>query len=97
MLKERKHTTILSKLLVCPVCGRFLHGEYRMRDGLRQFTYRCAYSRGVVHKCSFTSTLSMQMIDSIIWQFCNIEVRKIKVEESEAQSEVESQEDNTEE
>ena len=59
---------------------------------MKRFTYRCAYSRGVVHKCSFTSTLSMQMIDSIIWQFCNIEVRKIKVEESEAQSEVESQE-----
>lgn len=92
IIKERKHTTILSKLLVCPNCGRYLHGEYRVKDGRQHFTYRCAFSRGAVHKCSFTTTISMRMIDSIIWQFCKIEVRKIKVEESEIQSEVESKE-----
>lgn len=81
VLKERKHTTILSKLLVCPVCGRFLHGEYRMRDGLRQFTYRCAYSSGVVHKCSFLSTLSMQMLDSLIWEVCKEAITGIRISE----------------
>lgn len=90
--KERKHTTIMSKLLVCPICGRYLHGEYRIKDGRQQFTYRCAFSRAAVNKCSFTSTISMPMIDSIIWQFCSVEVRRMKVEEAKGKSEEASKE-----
>ena len=83
IIKERKHTTILSKLLVCPKCGRFLHAEYRMRNGEKRFCYRCAYSRGVVHKCSFKATIGMQMIDSVLWEYCKAEVLKIKQKDSD--------------
>lgn len=81
VLKERKHTTILSKLLICPECGRFLHGEYRIKNGVQRYSYRCAYSRGVVHKCNFTSTLGMQMLDSLIWEYCRGEISKIRRDE----------------
>ena len=82
IIKERKHTTILAKLILCPKCGRYLHAEYRMRNGEKRFFYRCAYSSGVVTRCSFSSVISMQMIDSILWEYCRDEVRRIEHKDS---------------
>lgn len=87
--KSRKHTNILAKLLVCPVCGTFLNSEYRRREDSRRphlgkrtaYTYRCNYSRSVVHLCSFRRTLSLPMIDSVVWAYCqNAIMRTIRKE-----------------
>lgn len=90
--KERKHTTILSKLIICPVCGHFLIGDYRKRNGEARFSYRCNYSKASVNKCSFTSTISMTVLDSFIWEICKGEVKKIRVSETLQQNETKSNE-----
>lgn len=76
--KSTEHITVLSKLIKCPECGTFLHGEYRKRTDYRRpnlgaryyFTYRCTYSRGAVKACNFKHILSMPMLDSIVWAYC---------------------------
>lgn len=76
--KSHKHTNILAKLLVCPECGTYLNAEYRMSTHSQRphlgkqasFTYRCNYSRSVVHVCSFRRSLSMPMLDSVVWAYC---------------------------
>lgn len=73
--KSRKHTTILSRLIPCPNCGRFLTGEYRMRkDGTPSFSYRCNQSRGVLNKCEYTSLIGMRLLDSVVWGYCKNEI-----------------------
>ncbi len=65
--KETKHTTILSKLLICPSCGRSLQGNYRLRQGLNKNSYRCT-SRGDTKPCaSVGKSISMDLIDSAVW------------------------------
>lgn len=90
VLKERKHTSIMSKLLRCPQCGRYLHGEYRIKEGLQRFSYRCAQSRASIKKCDFTSTLSMKVIDSVIWGYCKSEVRRMRLSEAKNQKKINS-------
>ena len=77
--KSTNHITILSKLVRCPECGHFLNGEYRVvkHDKRRPnlgtryyYTYRCSYSRGVVNKCSYKHVLSMPLMDSVVWAYC---------------------------
>ena len=76
--RSRSHTTILSKLIKCPNCGTYLHGEYRKRldkrrpnVGVRYYnTYRCVYSRQSIHKCEFQHALSMPLMDSVVWAYC---------------------------
>ncbi len=77
--KSRNHITILSKLIKCPSCGTYLHGEYRIRKfdkrrpnvGVRYYnTYRCCYTRGHVKKCDFNHLLSMPLMDSVVWAYC---------------------------
>ena len=65
--KSTKHITILSKLLKCPECQRFLGGDYvnKKVEGLR-YGYRCLATRNVI-KCGYTKHFSMQMLDSVIW------------------------------
>ena len=73
--KSRKHTTILARLLPCPICGRYLVAEYRKRgNGWPSYTYRCAHSRGVIEKCGFSSIISMRMIDSVVWGYCRAKI-----------------------
>lgn len=67
--KSNKHTTILSKLLVCPCCGKFLVGEYRIHNSIIKHTYRCAYSRGTIHICSNKTAPSMVLLDSAVWAY----------------------------
>lgn len=76
--KSTKHTTILSKLLRCPCCGLYLHGEYRERLDYRRphlgkrpiRVYRCTNSRGAINECDFKHVMSMQLLDSVVWSFC---------------------------
>ncbi|MBR4756169.1 MAG: recombinase family protein, partial [Bacteroidales bacterium] len=76
--KSRKHTNILGKLLKCPECGTYLNAEYRLRIHNERpnlgrqpsYSYRCNYSRGVIHLCGFRRLLGMVMMDSVIWAYC---------------------------
>ncbi len=62
--KSRSHVSILSKLLVCPVCGHFMTGSYRQRDDHLMSYYRC----GQYHEQR--STYAMPLYDTAIWSFC---------------------------
>ena len=89
--KSRKHTNILAKLLVCPSCGTYLNADYRMashsqRPHLAKIltaSYRCNYSRGVVHTCSFKRCISIPMLDSVVWAYCKSAAYQIVMNESE--------------
>ena len=62
--KSRSHISILSKLFVCPVCGHFMVGSYRMRDNRLVNYYRCGQhheNRGF---------FAMPLFDTAIWSFC---------------------------
>lgn len=67
--KSRKHVSLLSKLFICPECGRFMCGEYRWREDRLVTTYRC----GEQHKKR--GNFAMPLYDTAIWSFCkgNIE------------------------
>ncbi len=67
--KSRKHVSLLSKLFICPECGRFMCGEYRWRDDRLVTTYRCGEQH--VKRGNF----AMPLYDTAIWSFCksNIE------------------------
>ena len=79
--KSSKHKTILSKLLKCPSCGRYLIGNYRLVGSTNKSFYRC-----VTHKdprrdeivCNYKGSLSMTMLDSAIWAFAKNSVADIK-------------------
>ena len=64
--KDTKHTTILSKLINCPSCGRKLSANYRIKDGLNKNSYRCTGRTDAI-PCSSTKSLSMNLIDSAVW------------------------------
>lgn len=66
-IKSSKHVTILSKLIICPECNRFLGGDYRVtKDNQSKNSYRCLASRNIIN-CSNKGSYSMQMLDSVIW------------------------------
>lgn len=62
--KSRTHVSILSKLLVCPVCGHFMVGSYRMRDDRLTAYYRCG------QRHDKRGTYAMPLFDTAIWSFC---------------------------
>jgi DNA invertase Pin-like site-specific DNA recombinase len=64
--KSTKHITILSKLIKCPNCNRHLNGNYRIKNNLGVNSYRCT-SRSGASPCDFKNSISMSMIDSVIW------------------------------
>lgn len=64
--KSSKHVTLLSKLFVCPTCGKFFQGDYRIKEGFVKHTYRCS-SRSTPFKCSNKQSLSMAMLDGAVW------------------------------
>jgi len=75
--KSSKHTTILSKLIVCPCCYKYLNGEYRIKDGQCKHSYRCASSRGVINKCNYKTSHSMVLLDSAVWAYLKTAVKQI--------------------
>ena len=91
--KSRKHTTILSKIIRCPFCGKFYLGDYRYADGFIKHTYRCSGAKGrLLRKCNNTQTISMVMMDSSVWAFV-----KAKVEDITAQMNISKAEINLDE
>jgi DNA invertase Pin-like site-specific DNA recombinase len=72
-----KHITLLSKIVVCPICGGFLTGDYRIKDGFNKHTYRCAKSRRNIEDCSFRKAPSMLSLDSAVWSFLKTKVTEI--------------------
>lgn len=62
--KSRTHITLLAKILICPVCGRFLTGNYRQREDRLMAYYRC----GEFHQSR--NTFAMPLFDTAIWEFC---------------------------
>lgn len=74
--KETKHTTILSKLITCPSCGRKLQGNYRIRNGESKNSYRCT-SRGDTKPCGSKKSLSMNLIDSAVWSLVKTDLPEL--------------------
>lgn len=64
--KSSKHVTLLSKMIVCPICGKYFQGDYRIKEGFVKHTYRCS-SRSTPFKCSNKQSLSMAMLDGAVW------------------------------
>ncbi|MBC5836771.1 recombinase family protein [Flavobacterium muglaense] len=72
--KETKHITLLSKILNCPACGRKLGGNYRIRKDGAKNSYRCT-SRTDTQSCSSVGkSLSMNLIDSAVWQLIKLDL-----------------------
>lgn len=64
--KKTKHTTILSNLITCNSCGRKLSANYRIKTNAH--SYRCT-SRTDTKPCfESTKSISMILIDNLIWQ-----------------------------
>lgn len=63
--KSRKHITLLSKILRCPVCRHFLTGNYRYKQGYLMNFYRCTNK-----DCNYHNTFSMKFLDGAMWAFC---------------------------
>jgi site-specific DNA recombinase len=64
--KSSTHITLLSKMFICPNCGKYFQGDYRIKEGFVKNTYRCG-SRSVPSKCSNKQSLSMAMLDGAVW------------------------------
>jgi len=77
--KSTKHTTILSKLIICPNCSHFYSGEYRKKSYNSHF-YRCSESRNTLNKCTNNKQLSMIMLDSVIWSYIKENIKSLVTE-----------------
>lgn len=84
---KSKHTTILSKMIVCPVCKNYYKADYRVKDGVLKHNYQCSGAKHPVNPCANKQTLSMIMLDSVVWSF-------VKANVSELISNIEKQFDN---
>lgn len=76
--KSTKHITLLSRLVRCPFCHTYLHGDYRktfLNKGTEfekvrwSASYRCSNSRGTINKCDFHHSNSMPLLDSVVWAY----------------------------
>lgn len=87
--KSNKHTTILSKIILCPECGGFYIGDYRVVGHYMKHNYRCSHAKGkLLRKCHNTKTISMIMLDSIVWAFLKEKVRDITNRMKQAKSKI---------
>ncbi len=87
--KSNKHTTILSKIIICPECGGFYIGDYRVSGKYMKHNYRCSHAKGkLIRKCHNTKTISMIMLDSIVWAFIKEKVRDITNRMKQAKSDI---------
>ena len=67
--REREHVTILSRLIRCNSCGRYLCASYRIKQGHAAHTYRCA-QRNTVQNCNNANkSYSMPILDTVVWEF----------------------------
>ena len=78
--KSTKHTTILSKILVCNVCQRYYTGQYRFDEiGGSRSAYRCTYASALeeIRTCNNQMSISMRLIDSAIWSFIKSDISSL--------------------
>lgn len=74
--KSSKHTTLLAKLIKCPICDLYLGGNYRYRSGYIAHNYRCTRRQMAVN-CSYKSSLSMPLLDSVIWSYIKDDITNL--------------------
>jgi DNA invertase Pin-like site-specific DNA recombinase len=72
--KSNKHTTILARLIVCPLCGNYLIADYRIKDNIIKNTYRCS-GRNKTIPCRNKQVISMNMLDSAIWSLIKTDLK----------------------
>jgi hypothetical protein len=65
--KSTKHTTLLSKKIICKHCGNYFIADYRNHKNERKHIYRCG-SRTRVSSCTNKQSISLIMLESVIWQ-----------------------------
>ena len=65
--KSTKHTTLLSKKIICKHCGNYFIADYRNHTNEKKHIYRCG-SRTRVYSCSNKQSISLIMLESVIWQ-----------------------------
>ena len=65
--KSTKHTTLLSKKIRCKNCGNYFIADYRNHTNEKKHIYRCG-SRTRVYSCSNKQSISLVMLESVIWQ-----------------------------
>jgi len=80
--KASKHITILSRLIKCSACGNHFMGEYKKKDTYSKNTYRCSSRTKINPKCSNKQSISMNLIDSVIWQYITQRQDLIKIIET---------------
>lgn len=88
--KSSKHVSILAKILRCRFCGSYFVGDYRTdKKGFPKFTYRDGGAREhkELRKCQHGQTISMKMLDAVLWAFVKEMVSDITIKQREAKSE----------
>ena len=65
--KSNVHVTLLSKKIRCKECSNFFTADYRIIGTLSKSCYRCG-SRVRVGSCKNKQSISLEMIDALIWQ-----------------------------
>lgn len=65
--KSTKHTTLLSKKIICKHCGNYFIADYRNHTNEKKHIYRCG-SRTRVSSCTNKQSISLIMLESVIWQ-----------------------------
>lgn len=88
--KSSKHVNLLAKILRCRFCGSYFVADYRTdKYGLPKFTYRDGGARTnkELRKCQHPQTISMKMIDAVIWSFVKGMVSDITLRQREAKAE----------
>jgi len=79
---SHKHKTLLSMIIVCPICGKFLTGDYKIKDGFKKHTYRCSTSKRNIEECSYRKAPSMVSLDSAVWAFLKTKVTEINAKKN---------------
>lgn len=89
--KSNKHITLLSKLIRCHDCGRFLTANYRTRGSYIAHSYRCTKRNNIVN-CSFKGAYSMPLLDSIVWSLLKNNIREIvsRMQETDIEKKLET-------
>jgi hypothetical protein len=72
--KSNKHTTLLSRMVVCPDCGNFYTGDYRTLRDVVKNSLRCG-GRNKTVPCLNKQVISMTMLDSAIWSLIKTDLR----------------------
>lgn len=72
--KSNKHTTLLSRMIVCPTCGNFFTGDYRIQNNTIKNSLRCG-GRSKTTPCANKLVLSMGMMDSTVWSLIKTDLK----------------------